>query len=623
MSLVMGEEVSKSYGENLIIRKASFQINQGEKIGFIGDNGAGKSTLLKIISGEIKPDGGKIERSKGLRIGYLSQEVDLDSKKSIYEEAEEVFRELLAIEKRMHQLAGMMGEDSKNLKQIIEEYGKLEEEFESKGGYDYQARLKMVLSGFGFREGDLERSVEGLSGGERARLCYAKLLLSEPDLLLLDEPTNHLDLEAIEWLEEYLASYKGAVVVVSHDRYFLDRVAEKIWELEGGILRCYQGNYTRYLEQREQHILQQAKIYKLQREEIRRQEDFIRRNIAGQNSRQAQSRKKMLEKMRKVEKPIREREIVVDFSSELRGGNKVLEVSNLSKSFPTKPLFKNVSFSLQRGDRLGVIGPNGTGKTTLLRIIMGKERADNGRVRIGKGIRLGYYDQYLAQLNPQSTVLEEVRSASPQMKDEELRTFLGKLLFTKEEVFSPIGNLSGGEQARVLLAKLMLKKVNFLILDEPTNHLDIKSRKVLEEALLRYDGTILLVSHDRYFLDKVVQAILYLGRDGEAKLYPGNYSYFLEKRRKEAGSVKREEKKDSGQGEKTKKKSVKETSSLSALEEIELQIESFERKMEEIVAKLKDDATYRNIDEVNRLSEEYEEVAKKLDLLYEEWERRF
>ena len=532
MSLVMGENISKFYQDKLVIEESSFQINQEEKIGLIGANGVGKTTLLKLISKEIKPEEGEIKRRKNLKIGYLAQEINLDSKRTIHEEGLQAFGEILLIREKMHSLTKMMGEERASLEKTINEYGKLEEEFEDKGGYTYEVRLKAALIGMGFKESDFGKLVEHLSGGEKSRLTYVKLLLREPALLLLDEPTNHLDIEAAEWLENYLANYKGAMVLISHDRYFLDKTVEKIWELEQGKLRHYQGNYTHYLEQKEKRTRGEEKKYKFQKREISRQEEFIRKNIAGQKTKQAQSRRKMLQKMKRVPRSQKEEKIAIRFSCQVRGGNEVLEVSHLSKSFAGKPLFKDLSFKLQRGERWGIVGPNGTGKTTFLKIIMGEE-SGNGQIKIGRGIKLGYYDQHLAELNPQNSILEEVWLANPKMEREKLRSFLSKLLFTKEDVFSFIEDLSGGEQARVLLAKLMLARVNFLILDEPTNHLDINSRRIMEEALLEYDGSILVVSHDRYFLDKIVKRILYFGRDGEVKMYLGNYSYFLEKRKRE------------------------------------------------------------------------------------------
>ncbi len=533
MSLVIGENISKFYQDKLIIEKSSFQINVKEKVGLIGANGVGKTTLLKLISEEVRPEEGEIKRRKNLKIGYLAQEINFGPEKTIYEEGLEAFGEILLIREKMHNLTKMMEEDKANLEKTINEYGKLEEEFEDKGGYTYEVRLKAALIGIGFKRSNFERLAEHLSGGEKTRLAYVKLLLREPDLLLLDEPTNHLDIEATEWLEDYLANYKGAMVLVSHDRYFLDRTVEKIWELEQGNLRHYQGNYTHCLEQKEGRTKEEEKRYKLQKREVSRQEEFIRRNIAGQKTKQAQSRRKMLQKMKRAPKPQKEEKITIRFSSEVRGGNEVLGVSHLTKSFAGKPLFEDLSFKLQRGDRWGIAGPNGTGKTTLLKIIIGEEKLDNGQIKIGKGVKFGYYDQYLAELNPQNSILEEVWLANPKMEKEKLRSFLGKLLFTKEDVFSFIEDLSGGEQARVLLAKLMLARVNFLILDEPTNHLDINSRRTLEEALLEYEGSILVVSHDRYFLDKIVKRILYFGRNGEVKMYLGNYSCFLEKRKRE------------------------------------------------------------------------------------------
>lgn len=533
MSLVIGENISKFYQDKLIIEKSSFQINVKEKVGLIGANGVGKTTLLKLISEEVRPEEGEIKRRKNLKIGYLAQEINFGPEKTIYEEGLEAFGEILLIREKMHNLTKMMEEDKANLEKTINEYGKLEEEFEDKGGYTYEVRLKAALIGIGFKRSNFERLAEHLSGGEKSRLAYVKLLLREPDLLLLDEPTNHLDIEATEWLEDYLANYKGAMVLVSHDRYFLDRTVEKIWELEQGNLRHYQGNYTHCLEQKEGRTKEEEKRYKLQKREVSRQEEFIRRNIAGQKTKQAQSRRKMLQKMKRAPKPQKEEKITIRFSSEVRGGNEVLGVSHLTKSFAGKPLFEDLSFKLQRGDRWGIAGPNGTGKTTLLKIIIGEEKLDNGQIKIGKGVKFGYYDQYLAELNPQNSILEEVWLANPKMEKEKLRSFLGKLLFTKEDVFSFIEDLSGGEQARVLLAKLMLARVNFLILDEPTNHLDINSRRTLEEALLEYEGSILVVSHDRYFLDKIVKRILYFGRNGEVKMYLGNYSCFLEKRKRE------------------------------------------------------------------------------------------
>lgn len=624
MSLVNGKNISKSYGDKLIIERSSFQLNEGEKIGLIGANGVGKTTLLEIISGEIRPEEGGVEKRKNLKIGYLAQETNLTLKRTLYQEGMEVFYEISLLREKMHSLAEMMNREKDNLSQIMEEYGKVEEEIEKKDGYNCEVRLKAILSGFGFQKSDFEKQVEHLSGGEKSRLAYAKLLLRKPDILLLDEPTNHLDVEAAEWLENYLVNYQGALLLVSHDRYFLDRVVEKIWELERGKLRCYRGNYTHYLREKKEEIIRQGRRHELQQKEIRRQEEFIRRNIVGQKTKQAQSRRKMLEKLKIISRPQREGEIEIKFSSQLRGGNEVLQVKSLGKSLQRFFLFKNLSFQLQRGERLGIIGPNGTGKTTFLRIIIGEEKADEGEVKIGRNIKLGYYDQHLAELNPESSIIEEMRSIDPKVKDEELRSFLGRFLFSGKDVFVPVKDLSGGEQARVLLGKLILAKVNLLILDEPTNHLDLKSRGILEEALGKYDGTILVVSHDRYFLDKIVGRILYFGRDSESRIYWGNYSHFLEKKKGEIKSTKIAQQKKREKSEERKKsirKSRENTLSLNNFAELEAEITLLEEEREEVTKKLADVEVCRHPDKVNELSRKYQDISKKLELLYGEWEK--
>ena len=624
MSLVRGKNISKSYGDKLIIERSSFQLNEGEKIGLIGANGVGKTTLLRIISGEIRPEEGGVEKRRNLKIGYLAQEANLILKRTVYQEGMEVFYEISLLREKMHSLAEMMNREKDNLSQVMEEYGKVEEEIEKKDGYNCEVRLKAVLSGFGFQKSDFEKQVEHLSGGEKSRLAYAKLLLRKPDLLLLDEPTNHLDVEATEWLENYFVNYQGALLLVSHDRYFLDRVVGKIWELERGKLKYYRGNYTHYLKEKEEEIIRQGRRHELQQREIRRQEEFIRKNIVGQNTKQAQSRRKMLEKVKIISRPQREEEIKIRFFSQLRGGNEVLQVKSLGKSLQRLFLFKNLSFQLERGDRLGIIGPNGTGKTTLLKIIIGKEKADEGEVKIGRNIKFGYYDQHLAELNPENSIMEEMWSIYPEAKDEELRSFLGGFLFSGKDVLVPVKDLSGGEQARVLLAKLMLAKVNFLILDEPTNHLDLKSRGILEEALGKYDGTILVVSHDRYFLDKMVGRILYFGRDSESKLYWGNYSYFLEKRKGEIKSTKIAQQKKREKSEERKKsikKSRKNTFSLNNFAELEAEITILEEERERVTKELADVEVYRHPDKVNELTRRYGEISKKLELLYKKWEK--
>ncbi len=625
MSLLRGENISKFYRDKVIIERGSFQVSEGEKIGLIGANGVGKTTLLEIISGQTRPEEGEINRKRGLEIGHLAQEPNLAREKTIYQEGMEAFHEILLLREKAHNLAEMMGKEKNNLSEVMEEYGRVEEELEKRGGYDCEVRLKTVLNGLGFKETDFQKRVEPLSGGERTRLAYVRLLLRKPDLLLLDEPTNNLDIEATEWLENYLIAYPQAVLLISHDRYFLDRIVEKIWEMERGKLRCYRGNYTQYLRQKEEETARREKRGRLQQKEIIRHEEFIRRNIAGQKTKQAQSRRKMLQKMEIIPEPNKEERITIKFSPQLRGGNEVLEVRSLSKSLKAGFLFDDLSFKLERGDRLGIVGPNGTGKTTLLRIIMGEERPDHGETRIGEGVKLGYHDQHLAELNPENSIMEEMRSIDSKLKDEKLRSFLGGFLFSREDAFVSIKDLSGGEQARVLLAKLMLAKVNFLILDEPTNHLDIPSRRILEEALCDYDGTILVVSHDRYFLDRIVRRILCFGRDAKVEGYWGNYSYFLKKRKEETkpGAVEKQKRKEKPSKRKGgKKRARKNTVPLDSLADIEAKITLLEKEREETTRKLGDSATYHYPGKANELTRKYQDVSRKLDLAYKEWEKK-
>jgi len=529
LALVRGEGISKSYGDNLLIEKVSFSINEKEKIGLIGRNGVGKTTFLRLISGEIEPEEGKIERKKNLQFGYLPQKVPLSSEKTLYEEVKEVFDEILKLEEKIDNLTTLMSREEGDISHYLKEFDKLQEEFEEKGGYIYEAKIKEVLFGLGFTEDKFKMKISDLSGGEKSRISYSKLLLKSSDLLLLDEPTNHLDIEAIEWLEGFLRDYDKAFVIVSHDRYFLDKVVEKVWEIEERKLKEYRGNYTSYIRKKAEILARREKEYNLQKKQISHLEEFIRRNIGGRAPTQAKSREKRLQKLKRVEKPQKEKEITFQFSPKNRGGDSVLKVSRLSKMLGNKYLFRDLNLELTRGDRVGIIGPNGVGKTTFLRIIMGREKPTEGRVKIGERIRLGYYDQHLLELEEENSVIEEVWKVSPDLEKKEIYSFLGKFLFSRKEAFTSISELSGGEKARVLLAKLVLAGINFLVMDEPTNHLDLYSRNILEEALEKYQGTILFVSHDRSFLDRIARKILYFYKGGRTKLYLGNYSSFLKK----------------------------------------------------------------------------------------------
>jgi ATP-binding cassette subfamily F protein 3 len=620
MTLFSLKNISKSYGTNLVLNDISWQIEKGRKIGLLGSNGAGKTTLFRIIIGELEPDKGEVIRSKHLRIGFLRQEYELEDDLTLFDEMLKPFFELLKLHDQLRKLEQKMSSESSPGK-LLEQYGKLQIEYENKGGYSFENKIERVLYGLRFKKEDFDKNVNILSGGEKNRAALASILLSEPNLLLLDEPTNHLDIEGTEWLEQYLSEFSGTVVLVSHDRYFLDRVIQEVVELENHRLDRYVGNFSAYVEQKAERQEKASKEYEAQQEYILRTEDFIRRNIAGQKTKQAQSRRKALEKLEKLEKPkTKLKKMRMSFSSAQRTSRALVCTEGASKRFGERTLFENVNFSIERYDRVGLIGPNGCGKTTFLKILMGTERLTSGDVKIGSNLDVGYYDQEHEGLDVESTVLDEVWKANPRMLPVELRGFLGKFLFHGEDVFRKIKSFSGGEQSRVVLAKLILSKPNFLILDEPTNHLDIASREVLENALMEFGGTILVVSHDRYFLNKIVNRI-YAFEDGHLKEYLGNYSYYEEKKREQKEKEKRklavakEERK-----KQTEIKKVKPKIKKRSLYAIERDISEIEQKIEEIDYLVSTPDVYTDWQKLLELNQEKEELSKELEELYGEWE---
>ncbi len=627
MSLINLQNVTKTYAGEIIINNLSWQIENNKRIGLIGINGIGKTTLFRLILGNLDFDKGTIHRAKHLKIGYLAQENDLKSDCSLFDEMLKSFMNLHKIHSELEKLAEQMLEDANE--EIMNRYGHLQEAYEHLGGYTYESNIKMTLRGLGFTEADFNLPVNVLSGGQKSRAALAQILLCQPNLLLLDEPTNHLDLDAIEWLEKFLSEYKGSVIIISHDRYFLDNVTKEIAEMEYQTFEVYKGNYSEYIHQKAIKIVQQTKEYQLQKGEIARIEEYIRKNIEGQKHKQAQSRRKKLIKTERLSKPTHKRSIKLHFTPELRGGNRVLSIDNLAKSFDDKMLFRNLNINLNRGDRLGIIGANGTGKTTLLNIITGEMLADTGEIKIGTNISVGYYKQQLEDLNLNARVIDEIWQIEPNMLQGELRNYLARFLFIGEDVFKCIGDLSGGEQSRVQLAKLILARVNFLILDEPTNHLDIFSRIVLENALKEFDGTILLVSHDRYFLNQLVNQLLVL--DGEkTHLYLGNYAYYEEKKLasrlaelelKKEQKIKIEIEKKKNQKLKLSKKPKKPKIRLRKLKEVEEDIAEIELNIEEITLQLSDTTLYRNGDLIHKLNKDYKKFHKKLAILYDEWEK--
>ena len=523
MTLIRVEHLVKTFAGVPVLQEVSWQIEAGRNIGLIGTNGSGKSTLLNILSGVMTADSGTVERARGLRLGYLTQEMAVEGDRTLYEEVREAFRPLLDMQEEMTVLEARLAQQASSAADL-QRYGTLLEEFNARAGYAIPARVEATLLGLGFRPTDLHTPVHHLSGGQKNMAALARVLLQEPDLLLLDEPSNHLDITATEWLEGVLREYRGTVVVISHDRYFLDRVVEEIIELDQHRLQRYAGNYSAYVTAKAARLEQQRKAYELQQAEIRRQEEFIRRNMAGQNTKQAQSRQKGLERLERLEKPTADNQrMQLRFAANQRESHEVIVARNVWKSYGNRPVLRGLACTVYRGEKIGLMGPNGAGKSTFLRLLMGHDTPDQGTLRLGSNVAVAYYDQEMRHLNLQNTILDEVWQVESWKTVGDMRAYLGRFLFSGDEVFQTVGTLSGGEKSRVALAKLMLSTANLLVLDEPTNHLDIPAREVLEQALAAYSGTLLVVSHDRYFLNRIISRLLYL-RDGTCVSYAGNYA---------------------------------------------------------------------------------------------------
>ncbi|MCI8295374.1 MAG: ABC-F family ATP-binding cassette domain-containing protein [Lachnospiraceae bacterium] len=526
--------ITKAFGTDTILKNISFHIEEQEKAAIVGINGAGKSTLLKIIVGDLPADSGDVVLAKGRTIGYLAQHQDLESDRTIYEEVLEIKRPIIQMEERIRQLEQEMeGREGAALEAMLAEYSRLTHRFEMENGYAYKSEVTGVLKGLGFCEDEFTKKVSTLSGGQKTRISLGKLLLSDPDLILLDEPTNHLDMGSITWLENYLLNYKGSVIIVAHDRYFLNRVVKKIVELDQGQAHVYMGNYDAYSQKRAMVRQAQMKAYLNQQQEIRHQQEVITKLKSfnrEKSIRRAESREKMLAKIQVLDKPTEVNDAMsITLEPRIESGNDVLTVRDLSKSFGPLKLFSHVDMDIKRGERVAVIGNNGTGKSTLLKIIMDLLPSDSGQIRPGSKVHVGYYDQEQQVLHMEKTVFDEIQDEYPDMDNTRVRNVLAAFLFTGDDVFKKIADLSGGERGRVSLAKLMLSEANFLILDEPTNHLDITSKEILEDALTHYTGTVLYVSHDRYFINKTATRILEL--TGQTFIgYLGDYDYYLEKR---------------------------------------------------------------------------------------------
>ncbi len=629
MILLSLQGVQKSFGTNEVLRDASFVLQDGQRMGLVGVNGCGKSTLMKIIAGVESLDGGTITMQKGLRLGYLAQQGEVAEGRTVLEELESVFDPVVEMEKQLRRMEEQMaecGDDMTRLSRLGSQYDALTLEFERRNGYGWRSTVQGVLAGLGFRKEQQGQLASLLSGGERTRLCLGRMLLTEPDLLLLDEPTNHLDLKSIAWLEEYLRTYKGAVLLISHDRYFMDHVCDRICELLLGATECYDGNYTSYMAQRAERFEIRMKAWELQQKEIARQEAIIARYRQFNREKSiklAESREKRLEKVERLEKPQDESAIRFRFDTRRRTGDDVLMIEELSKGFDGRTLFEHVKLHLRAGDRVALIGDNGVGKSTLLKCIMGEQKPDTGTIRFGAGVDLGYYDQHQAHLHEEKTVLDEVWDDFVRMDQTEIRGALGLFLFTGDEVLMPVSTLSGGEKGRVALTKLMLRKDNVLLLDEPTNHLDMDSREVLEDALENFPGTILAISHDRYFINRFADRVCVL-EAGDMKEYLGNYDDYFEK-------INREQAPDSETAgmtrtaiEKEKRKSREEEKRLKerklALANAEKAIAAAEDEAADIEARLADPATYADPDKAAALAKAYQAKKDEIDRLYAEWE---
>ena len=617
--LLRFEEVSKSYAATEVLRGVTFQINPRERVGLVGRNGAGKTTIFRLVARQEEADSGEVVLLKGLRIGVLEQQPTFAGKLSARNEALSVFTELRDMEEAITRLEHTMSEAAgEALEQAMHTYSDLRHAYEFAGGFSYHARAEAVLAGLGFRDDDLDKPAEQLSGGQRARLALAKLLLSEPDVLLLDEPTNHLDVNAVEWLEDFLSEYKSAFVIVSHDRFLLDRTVAKVIEIENCKATVYPGNYSAYIRQREERRLAQSRVFEEQQEMIARTEEFIRRNIAGQKTKQAKSRRKMLERLDRVE-GLRDQR-VGDFRLQgvARAGDNVLAVSDLSVGYGTAALAKGISFLLRRSERLGIIGPNGSGKTTFLKTLLGELQPLDGGLTWGANVTLEYFDQELSMLDLRSTVMEEIAVAAPRAAPGELRSYLAKFLFPGDDILKPVAALSGGERSRLALAKLIYSRANVLVLDEPTNHLDIPSREALERALSEYKGTIITVSHDRYFLDRIATEILHF-EEGAATYHNGSYSdyYALHHRQQ---SIAADEKKSTAVKQRSNPRVASKARPQRGSEEVEVEIASCENELADLHRQLETPQPDWGPDEYAGIGRRQAELQERLESLYGEWE---
>ncbi|MFQ8687230.1 MAG: ABC-F family ATP-binding cassette domain-containing protein [Anaerotignaceae bacterium] len=620
--------VSKAFGTDVILKNISFHIEEKEKVAIVGVNGAGKSTLFKIITGELSLDSGEVIMPKSATMGYFSQSLEIDSSKTIYGELLTVFEPIMLMEQQLRDMEAQMSHKSGDqLEKLMEKYSELSHKMEEMDGYSYQSRLRGVIKGLGFSDEESSQTINQLSGGQKTRVALGKILLKAPDILLLDEPTNHLDIDSLRWLEDFLRSYKGAVVIISHDRYFLDKVVGKVIEIENKKAKEYFGNYSYYAEKKIVDREIEYHRYINQQKEIKHQEDVIKklREFNREKSiKRAESREKMLDKIERIEAPENlPDKMRLEIKPVKESGNDVLSVDNVSMAFDGVPLFDNISFDIKKGEKTALIGPNGIGKTTLFKIILSRLEAKGGSVKLGSNVVIGYYDQEQSDLNLNKTIFDEISDAYPDLTITQIRNVLAAFVFTGDDVFKTIGSLSGGEKGRVALAKIMLSNANFLILDEPTNHLDINSKEILEQAIQCYTGTVLYISHDRYFINSTATKIVDLNKD-KATIYLGNYDYYTEKL-KENEIVKTEEVKSIETETKLDWKKQKEIQAQqrkkdNRIKKIEKEIEETENKIDELDNLLATEEVYTNSMRSREIYEEKESLEEKLMELYEKFE---
>lgn len=642
------QNICKSFNEKNILKNVSFHIEDQDKAAIVGINGAGKTTLLRILTGEMAADEGSVTFSKNKSFGYLAQHQSVDSSNTIHDELLAVKQNLIDLETRIRNTEREMKTVSgKALEQLMETYAMLTHQFESNGGYTYRSELTGVLKGLGFSEEDFSKSISTLSGGQKTRVALGKLLLLKPELIMLDEPTNHLDMSSIAWLETYLLNYKGAVIIVSHDRYFLDRISNKIIEIDQAKATVFFGNYSDYAIKKEALRTARLKAYMNQQQEIRHQEEVIAKLKSfnrEKSIKRAESREKMLEKIERLEKPAEARtDMHISLEPKYVSGNDVLSVENLSKSFDSLRLFEGIDFSLKKGEHVAIIGDNGTGKTTILKIINRLLAPDSGTIRLGTNVHIGYYDQEHHVLHMEKTLFEEISDDYPTLTNTEIRNTLAAFLFTGDDVFKRIGDISGGERGRVSLAKLMLSESNFLILDEPTNHLDIASKEILEDALNSYTGTVLYVSHDRYFINRTASRILDLS-GGVLTNYLGNYDYYLEKKQENSAlpdtekehsasrtapmantnaAFSQSQEKESAAKliwKEQKEQQARQRKKENEIKRIEERIETLEKEDAEIDRQMASPDICTNVARLQELSKEKENIHAELESLMERWE---